>query len=237
MWSLLNVSTRSRLPEIMDQSDLEVNRHEHALRGLERINKLSRSARIFWSPLLELFQKLGRPIHLLDIATGGGDVPLQLLHWSQKNNLSLRVTGCDISPTALELARRNAKERKIELPFFQHDILRDPLPQRYDVITASLFLHHLDDQAAVTFLRRAAESANHLVLINDLRRSFLGLLTAYLATRLLTTSTVVHFDGPVSVRAAFTLAEAQALAEQAGLKKIKIVRRWPFRFLLSAQPG
>jgi hypothetical protein len=39
-------------------------------------------------------------------------------------------------------------------------------------------------------------------------------------------------DGPLSVRAAFTIAEARQLAEEAGLHGAAISWRWPFRFLL-----
>jgi hypothetical protein len=53
------------------------------------------------------------------------------------------------------------------------------------------------------------------------------------ATRLLTTSYVVHNDGPLSVEAAWTMAEAQRLAEEAGLPGARISWRWPFRFLLT----
>ena len=51
-----------------------------------------------------------------------------------------------------------------------------------------------------------ADAAGRIVLVNDLVRSLPGfLLLAYPAPRLLTTSAVVHYDGPQSVRAAFTL--------------------------------
>jgi hypothetical protein len=117
--------------------------------------------------------------------------------------------------------------------FFRCDVLHQPLPHRYDAVICSLFLHHLDEAHAVEFLRRAAAAADQAMLVNDLRRSTLGLWCAQLGSRLLTTSPVVHVDGPRSVRAAFTRAEVVALARQAGLHKVQVARRWPFRFLLS----
>src|SRR5437762_3169037 len=67
----------------------------------------------------------------------------------------------------------------------------------------------------------------------DLRRGLGGLVLAHVACRLLTRSDVVHVDGPRSVEAAFTIAEARALAERAGLTGAVVGRRWPFRFLLT----
>ena len=54
-----------------------------------------------------------------------------------------------------------------------------------------------------------ARAAHAMVLINDLIRSRLGYLLAYIGTRFLTTSYVVHQDGLKSVRAAFTVSEAK----------------------------
>ena len=78
-----------------------------------------------------------------------------------------------------------------------------------------------------------AQAATHLVLVNDLRRSTAGLALAHLAAWTLSGSDVVRADGARSVRAAFTVREAAALARAAGLKGAIVERHWPFRFLLS----
>src|SRR5438128_111546 len=46
---LSTLRRRHRRPEIMDEPDLDAARHHHALRGLERINRWSGSARSLWS--------------------------------------------------------------------------------------------------------------------------------------------------------------------------------------------
>ena len=71
------------------------------------------------------------------------------------------------------------------------------------------------------------------VLVNDLARSRFNYLAVWLACHLTTRSRVVRFDGPASVRSAFTPAEARALAERAGLSGATVSRRFPCRFLLS----
>jgi hypothetical protein len=97
----------------------------------------------------------------------------------------------------------------------------------------SLFLHHLSRDQAVELLRRMASRATRLVLVNDLRRSALGLMLAHAATRVLSSSEIVHTDGPRSVAAAFSLEELRLLSRDAGLETATIARRWPFRFLLN----
>ena len=216
--------SRRRIPELMDDPALDPAEHRAALAGLARINRLSRSAGILWPDVRDLAARLGRPVRLLDVATGSGDVPLALLKRAGANGVALAVRACDISPTAIAAAAP-------EVNAFTHDVLRDPLPGGFDVATCSLFLHHLSDDDAVTLFGRM-EAAAPLVLVNDLARSRLGFAAAWAGCRVLTRSRVVRFDGPASVRSAYTPAEALALAERAGLRGATVARRWPFRFLL-----
>ena len=72
-----------------------------------------------------------------------------------------------------------------------------------------------------------------LIMINDLLRGPLEYALAWTGCRLLTRSRIVRHDGPVSVRAAFTMGEVRDLASQAGLEGVNLTRHWPGRFLLS----
>lgn len=225
---------RRRVAEIMDQPDLDPQVHRHALRGLERINRFSGSARILWPGVQEAARrKAPRPLRLLDIATGAGDVPLRLWLRARRAGIALEIAGCDRSATALAYARERAVQVGAALEFFAHNALSDDLPSGYDVFTCSLFLHHLSEEEAVSLLRRMARAAERVVLVNDLRRGLSGWLLAWTGTRLLSRSPVVHSDGPSSVAAAFTTAEARSLAEQAGLTGASVGRRWPCRWLLT----
>lgn len=225
---------RRRRPEIMDQPDLDAGRHIHALRGLERINRWSGSTWIVWPAIRELARATTpTPLRVLDVATGGGDIPTRLWLKSRRAGLPLEVDGCDRSLDALQYARQRTVYQGARVRFFPLDAVRDPLPTGYQVIVSSLFLHHLDEEQARTLLRHMAQAAGRLVLINDLRRSFGGFALAYLGTRLLSTSEVVHIDGPRSVEAAFTVPELRRLAADAGLAGAKVERRWPCRMLLT----
>ena len=96
----------------------------------------------------------------------------------------------------------------------------------------------LDEPEAVLLLRRMKQMARCLVLVNDLERGPLGWMLAWLGTRLLSRSRIVHVDGPLSVEGAFTCAEVRALARRAGLDGATLTRRWPCRFLLAwRRPG
>lgn len=232
MQFLGNLTTRSRVAEIMDRPDLEPHLHRQALHGLATLNLLSRSVAILWPRIFRLARRLERPVRILDVATGGGDVPLKLWQLAQKAGVQLDILGIDFSSCALEVAQSRAETARAAVRFASRDVLRDDLPGDHDIVICSLFLHHLDERDAVPLLGRMAAGARHLVLVNDLVRSRSGLMVVAAASRLFTRSPVVWTDASRSVRAAFTVDELHALARSAGLRGIRLTRHWFCRMLL-----
>jgi 2-polyprenyl-3-methyl-5-hydroxy-6-metoxy-1,4-benzoquinol methylase len=230
----VGIKARCRQPEIMDQPDLDPGSFVGALRALERINLLSRSAGILWPPIKRLaLSRQKADLRLLDVATGAGDVPLRLWRRARKAGFNLHVEGCDLNPHAVAHANCRARGRGIPARFFVWDAVKDSFSERYDVITSSLFLHHLEEQEGLRLLGHMMQAAEHLVLINDLVRSRTGYWLAYFGTRVLSNSYVAHVDGPRSVESAYTPAEALDLAQRAGMEGASVERRFPCRYLLS----
>jgi 2-polyprenyl-3-methyl-5-hydroxy-6-metoxy-1,4-benzoquinol methylase len=218
----------------MDQPGLDEDRHQQALKGLARINWISRTAAIVWPSIRRLAsERNGQPLRVLDVACGGGDVAIAVAQKAARAPWPIEVAGCDISQTAIGHASARARQRDAKVEFFQADAIGNSLPAGYDIVTCSLFLHHLDEDDARSLLAGMAAAAGRMVLLNDLIRSRLGYFLAYFGTRLLSRSKIVHTDGPLSVRAAFTMDEAAALADAAGLRGAVLTRHWPERFLLT----
>lgn len=225
------VLPRLRTSELMDDPALPAAEHDHALRGLARINALSRA----WVPLARALAPLrSEPsLSVLDVATGSADVPLRLA----ERFVNARWHGCDVSEHALSLAAARARAGGVAWEGFVHDIVASPLEREFDVVVCSLFIHHLDPAHAVRALSHMARAARRMVLVHDLRRSRMGLGVAYAVPRMLTRSRVVHVDAVKSVRGAYTLAELRELAGEAGLKGATIKTTFPQRMLLTWQPG
>ena len=225
---------RHRQPEWMDQPGLDPREHRQALDSLGRAHRVSRSAAAIWPALREVVPRSGRPLRILDLACGGGHVIVGLARRCARENVAVEACGADVSPVATGYARALALRAGVQrVSFITLDVASQPLPDAFDVVLCSLFLHHLDDDGAETLLRRMRGAARHLVLVSDLRRTRLGYLFAWAGCRLLSRSRVFHVDGTRSVEAAFTMAEARRLAERAGLTGARIVARWPQRFLLT----
>jgi 2-polyprenyl-3-methyl-5-hydroxy-6-metoxy-1,4-benzoquinol methylase len=233
----MRLASRHLTPELMDQPGLDPGQHRQALDGLRRVNRMSATSSILWSAIQSsLLSSNDKALRVLDIACGGGDVAIALAAKAKRAGIAIQVEGCDISPVAIEHARQQAERTNTEASFFQHDVLQSQLPQQYDVVTSSLFLHHLSETEAIGLMQNMAAAARSLVLIDDLRRTRIGYLLAWAGCRLLSRSSIVHYDGPQSVVAAFSLREVQELAKRAGMDEVNISRHWPQRYLLSWRP-
>jgi 2-polyprenyl-3-methyl-5-hydroxy-6-metoxy-1,4-benzoquinol methylase len=225
---------RDRQPELMDQPGLDERQHRQALGGLSRVNWLSRTSGMLWRRVQQLVWERGlSSLRVLDVACGGGDVGIGLARAAHRTGLTLQLTGCDISTVAIQCAREQARRRQVDAEFLEMDVLGSPLPDRFDVVICSLFLHHLAEPDAVRLLHGMAQAAKHLVLADDLLRSRVAYALAWLGCRVLSRSPIVRIDGPLSVRAAFTVPEVTAMAREAGLEGATLRRHWPQRFLLS----
>jgi 2-polyprenyl-3-methyl-5-hydroxy-6-metoxy-1,4-benzoquinol methylase len=230
---------RDRQPELMDDPALDSERHRHALRGLRRVNLFSRSTAILWPAIQKVARaNPDRPVRIVDIASGGGDVVLGLAAKAARSRVQVEIDGCDISQLAVEHATELALERGIRsVRFLTEDAIHGKLNGPYDVAMCSLFLHHLSEEDASALLRRMQELATHRVLVNDLIRTQLGYVLAWAGCRVLTRSPIVHTDGPLSVRAAFSADEVRHLADRSGLAGATITTHWPQRFLLDWKPA
>lgn len=196
--------------ELMDDPRLDPVEHARALRGLARLNALSRAGAGFYQPLAGLSRSLDRPLTIVDIATGSADVPVALLRRARRDGLRFEVTACDNSPVALEHARARARAAGVDLATQQLDILEHD-PPAADAMLCSLFLHHLSDEDVRLVLGKLAAAARSLVLVSDLRRGAWGNLLAAAVPRLVTRSRVVHVDALRSARAALSMGEARSL--------------------------
>jgi SAM-dependent methyltransferase len=232
--------SRNLQNELMDDPSLEASVHRQALRGLHRINYWSRTDAALWEAFKNLtFAAAGRELSVLDIASGGGDLAIRLAKIARREGCAIQIDGCYLSPTAVAFASEQVQAAGLtNVRFHVCHALEQPFPSpRYDVVMCSLFLHHLSDENAVKLLRRMREAAVKLVLVDDLRRTAIGYWLAWLGCRILTRCHVCHVDGPMSVEAAFTIREAQDMAERAGLAGATISSHWPQRFLLSWRPN
>lgn len=228
--------SRKRVPELMDDPKLDAELHHHALEGLEKLNELSASASIIWSYIRLLSprssgQQKGK-VRVLDLAAGGGDVTIAIAKLAAREQFPLEIVGADISETAKQFAQSKVSESALQIKFLQLDALNDSIDEDFDAVICSLFTHHLDPPEVVALLKKMKGAARQLVIVNDLVRNEMSYALVWLATRVFSKSPVVHFDGPVSVRASYTFDEMEKMALEAGLDGCRVSFLPPCRQLL-----
>ncbi|MEM9065104.1 MAG: methyltransferase domain-containing protein [Planctomycetota bacterium] len=228
-----SLATRVLTPELMDDPAIDPGDHDRALRGLARLNRLALAANGVWRSLAPLLRDLDRPARVLDVASGSGDVAIGVSRIAARLGHPLELSACDISPLACDRIRTRAGANGLDVRVFQADIIGDQIENRYDVVMCSLFMHHLSAPDAKALITNMSCAAGRAALVCDLLRTKLGYALAFLASRTATRSHVVHTDALLSVRAAFTLAEARSVGESAGLTEIMARRVWPERFAIA----
>jgi SAM-dependent methyltransferase len=221
---------RSSAPELLDAPTHDLAALADNLRDLRALDRYLGGTALTWRALWPQLRALppGAPATLLDVATGGADGPRILVARARRKGYDLRPFASDRLADVLRLAR----DAGARFPLIQHDALAIPLADAaVDFVTCSLALHHFEPPEAVGLLRELCRVARRGVIVNDLRRSRL----AYVGARLLAAGpwhAMARHDGPLSVLRAYTLAEARALAEQAGIGAAQ-VQAWPlFRMLI-----
>lgn len=227
---------RLRQPEVMDDPDLAASEHRSALRGLQRIHRLTGTIGHLWHPIARSMRAgHSRELSLLDVGCGDGWIMRQLWRLARRRGCQLRLHACDFSSRALDLCGQACRAEDIPVELHQVDITRDRLPITADIVINSLFLHHFSDEQVVELLRQFQQAAKRLLVVEDLLRTPLGYGLCWLGVHAVTRSRVVHTDGPLSVRAAFTLPEMRALLEAAGLSTARVRRCWPERVLITQE--
>lgn len=248
--ALLARTPPHRLPEGMDDPDCDPDALREALEGLSRAGRWLGGERLLRREVAGLLGEAtpGR-IRILDVGAGSGAGALRLSRWLCRRGWRPRLVLGDRHAGTLRIARRRtrgeARNRGVvnvgraggaepgsprlvrltapRLPFADG---------AFDLVVSSTTLHHLERSEARDFLSELARVSTRGWALVDLRRS----AVTYTAVRLLGEtlwrgSLLNRRDGPVSVRRAFTAAEARALAREAGRDGATVTAR-PFRLAI-----
>jgi len=229
---LVNLKERSYEEELMDRLDADPKRLKKTIEQFALLNRLFSSA-------LPLFKKVllptmvadpGREWTILDFGSGGGDIDRDLVRLCRRKGLKVKITALDLDarvlPWAIDLCRGFPEITPVAGSIFDLATLGD-----FDFIVSNHTLHHF----TYPQVRRAVElcqvHARHGFLLNDLRRGFWAYVGYTIFTGLFIKGSLAFFDGRLSIRRGFTVAELEK--ELAGLPRpIRIGRASPARIYL-----
>jgi SAM-dependent methyltransferase len=173
-----------------------------------------------------------RPLTLLDIGCGYGDLLRAIRAWAQKRKRPLRLIGIDLSPQVVEVAR-SVTAAADDIEYHAADIFAFSPPAPIDFAVTSLVAHHLPDDSIVRFLRWMETMAARGWMICDLQRSIVPFYFIALAGIVLRLHPVVTYDGRVSVARSLTRREWDARLADADIPRAVVDLRWfMFRFAI-----
>ena len=171
------------------------------------------------SRLIEIVARDATKLSVLEVAAGDGFVPKTLR--KRFPQIDLEFTLLDRAPSHLP---RNNGMRAVA-----GDALALPFQSSaFDIVSSSLFVHHLQPEQVVLFVREALRVCRVAVLINDLVRHPFHLAVAYAGVPLYR-SRLTRNDAPASVRQAYTVEEMRNFLEKAGASRVEIHRQYFFR--------
>jgi SAM-dependent methyltransferase len=219
----MDLSVRAQEPELLDVGVSEQDALD-SLADLRFVNRWLGNRRRFLAAVRSRLEASARP-RLLDVGCGSADVPAGLVRTAAR---PLLAVGVDVKLLHLRAAPP-------EVRCVVADVRALPFaPGSFDVVTASLFLHHFPSSEIPDLLRRLYALARRALVVHDLRRSWVPYAFGRAFFPLLFRSRVSVVDGLISIRSGFTPEELAAAFAEAAIP-MELHRGFPFRLLAVAE--
>jgi SAM-dependent methyltransferase len=148
---------------------------------------------------------------LLDIGSGGGDVPRMLARWARRDGLRLDITGIDPDARAHQFA--SSRPALPGLTFrraFSSELVEEG--RSYDVVISNHVLHHLTGEQFSALLADSEALGSRLSLHCDIERSRWGYALFSAGTLPFFPGSFIRQDGLTSIRRSYTAEELAAAA-------------------------
>jgi len=212
-------------PEWMDVAESATPELEADLANLESLNRRFGAHRLVLDHLEPVLARR-EPLRVLDLGTGGADIPRAVVQSARQLGCPLVITAVDRQQPTLEIAEKFSTGFP-EIRFVRADFLDFSQGTIYDVVLCNLVLHHLNESDAIRLLRRCRELTRGVALVTDLRRSRLAQAGIFAVTGLVYREPMTRHDARLSAERAFSFPELRKLAIAAGWWGFKH-RRAPF---------
>ena len=219
---MIDLRARAIDPELLD---LGVPEEEavRSLRDLQRVNRWLGGRRSLLRAVRPFLADGGR---LLDVGCGSADLPAEVV---ARTPAAISAIAVDVKLLHLRQAPRTVRRvvgdaRALPFP-----------PASFDVVAASLFLHHFDGPEVAALLAALFRMARRALVVNDLHRALVPFLFARSVFPFAFASRVSVADGLLSIRRGFRPHELRQAFRDAAIPGVRVDRRFPYRLVAVAE--
>ncbi|MGM0506704.1 MAG: methyltransferase domain-containing protein [Bacteroidota bacterium] len=224
---MISLQTRNTgLTEEMDKSSIDQETLFRTYDHFHLLNRMLTGWKSLFHQRIRPLARSDRPLRILDIGCGGGDLCRNLSEWADRSSIRVKITGIDPDPRALQYSRTQPQPDNVRfLEGMAGDLVQSK--ETFDVVLSNHLLHHLGDDELHALCRDAEDLTTGMVLFNDIRRSRAGYaLFGALAPLLFRQSFIVE-DGLTSIRRSFRPEELQGAVPTGW----RVVTLFPWRLL------
>ena len=226
------ISTKERTDkaELMDDFSIGGDLLRDTLDKLENINRWLGGNLVTVNSLKKILKEHPKEqaLSIVDIGCGHGDILRDVAKFGRKNGYKMTLLGVDANSTAIEYAVELSKAYP-EVHFKTEDIFSEDFKKReFDVVLATLFLHHFKEESLVSFLENMLKQTKIGVVVNDLHRNKLAYYLFMLLSVFIKNNMIIE-DGLTSVLRGFKRNELVHISNKLKVKP-QISWKWAFRF-------
>lgn len=173
---------RTDKPEHLDDPSYPVQKKVRIVRGLHACNMFYRSYHRYVRMLTPLVEEVARredrPARLLELASGSGDLALEIARLAQERDLPVTVIGSDYIPAYIERAAARAEERGLSVEFRLVNAfeMRDIEPGEFDIVAITGSTHHFTPGQLAVLIAQSRRVATTAFVSIDARRGLDNLL-------------------------------------------------------------
>jgi len=222
----MDLSTRTIKKEFLDSPGMDDATLTEAYRFMAVVNRFFGGQGVVEKFILRLSRRLKtQQLQILDLGSGGCDIPIAVRRWGLKKNIDLHFTCLEISDFACDLGLKNIKRSRLTgIELIKADIFSFRPVNKFDAVIGSMFFHHFTNDEIIQIARIVHGFGPKSLLINDLSRTNINYFACVLAALFL--DPVVKHDALTSIERGFTRPQLHSMLQELTDAQITVQNRW-----------